>query len=757
MLYFKFMEHKETHESEQILPKKQLTGRERSNQNLKINRRPFTKEEAREMGKKGAEVSAQRRREKKLMSQAYAKVLTQKYNVNFEGETKRITGQRMIIEKIIPDILKKSDSASVRMMEEMRAATEGNLLKIDGELKTPPAVNYDPVYDICMSVLIFFSHAGKPAPLYTDAIFIVIEGGRSGGKTIQVIDIVLFLVCIREGPGIAVMFRNTKDDALSNIYPLIIERMATYGISDYFDITKKNITCRKNGVTIRFMGTDDLKRKGSGKGIPGLFLLFSDEAQYLKQDAIEIIIPTFLRTREDEDKKENKLENTEYLSKAFFSYNLEYENDPVHVEFAKNESRKNTVLHIHMDYTENYLCPKSIIQEAERMKATDYEGYLHVYKGEPIKKFKGSLWPKNLIDSITSGINYRRDNYIKVVIACDPAETNTEFSNEYGIQVEGKTFSGKGHHIKDLSGKMSPTEFAKKVIGAYYDYQANSVVVETNAGGDFIKSLILTIDPNIIIEEVKAKPGQSKVFRAIPVANICEQGMIEHINNGDQLLHKQLTRMTKNGFVGPSGESPDRVDAYCWGFISLFDLWDMKTQSLIFKQSMFNNAPDDYSIIYQNYFYVGFTKNMYGVLCFDIINKLDENKFVLTDYHKGKKINIITDLIEILNKTKAEIYIPDDTTGSRVNSELRKKFVGINTIESDYYISKPINERVTQILPFVSSGKICLSKDLINKTYENETGNLFINEILGYSDDDKTERPLLDALCNMIFYEGQIE
>lgn len=746
-------QHNEENQTE--LPKKTLTPRERSNLNLRRNRKLFTKEEAREMGKKGAEASAKKRREKKLMSEAYAQVLTKRYSIKIEGENKRVTGKRMIVEKIIPDILKRSDSASVRMLEEMREATEGNLLKVDGEINNKIKINYDPVYDICMSVLIFFSHAGKPAPIYTDKIFISIEGGRSGGKTYQIIDMVLFLICIRKSPGIAAMFRNTKEDALNNMYPYLIERMATYGITDYFEITKKIITCIENGVVIKFMGTDDLKRRGSGKGIPGLFLLYSDEAQYLNQGALEVLIPTFLRTREDENEEGNKLDGVEYLSKAFFSYNLEYENDPVHVEFAKNNSRADTVLHIHMDYLDNYLCPKSIIKEAERMKATDYEDYEHIYLGAPKRKFKGSLWPEELLKKIELDIPYRRENYAKIVIAVDPAETNTQYSNEYGIQVLGKTFNGEGHHIKDLSNKMSPVEFVDIVISSYYKYDADCIVIETNAGGDFIKSSILSKDPTVLIEEVKAKSGQSKAFRAIPVSNLCELNKIYHIDH-NLLLNKQLTRMTKDGFVGPAGESPDRVDAYCWGFIYLFDLWDMKTIEMVFKSSMFLPAPEDYNVLYKNISYVGFTKTMYGVLMFDFIKKRDDVKLVLVNYYKGKKIDTIKDISNILEKSKSEIYIPDDTTGTPVITELQREFVNINSVPTEYYINKPISERVTQILPLVASNKICLG-ELFNKTFDKETGNLFINEIVGYSDDDKTERPLLSALCNTLFYEGQIQ
>lgn len=717
----------------------------------------FTPEQAREYGKRGAAKSIETKRRNRLITDSYSKFLSKRYNVKLNDTEKKMSGKRMIEEKVIPEVMARADSSSVSMLREMREGLEGNLLKVDGEVKTVEAPDYDPVNELRLSVLSFFSHAGKICPLYTKKIFITMEGGRAGGKTYQGVDMFIFFVCIRKAPGIAVAFRNTEKEAIDDIYPFILQRIVHYGLTDYFDITAKKMVYIQNQVEIRFMGMDSRRKETEGglKGIPGLFTFFSDEAQYIRQEALDLIIPTFIRTRDDIEE-----ESPEYLSKAIFCYNLEYDNDPVHMEFAKNKSREDQVLHIHIEYTDNYLAKKSVIQEAERMKNSDYESWLHIYKGEPRRKFKGSLWPKELLKNINSNISFDRSNYVDVIIACDPAETNNDFSNENGIQVEGKTHLGEGHHIKDLSGKMSPREFAETAIQAFYLYKASSIVVEENAGGDYIKSLILEIDPNVIVIGVKAKSGQSKVYRAAPVANLCEMGRIKHINGGSVLLDKQLTRMTRNGFVGPSGESPDRVDAYCWGFIYLFDLWKMETKELIFKRSMFDSFPkkEEVKKSYENVLYLGFTKKLYGALLFDVIETDGQIYFVLSDYYKGEKINIIKDITDVLMKIKTVVvYIPDDTTGSKVAIELHKKFVHINTIDSEYYISKPLNERVTQILPFISDGRIKIYDDVMEKTFNNSFGNLFINEMLSYSDESKQEFPLLNALCNMIFYEGQIE
>ncbi|MGL2467702.1 hypothetical protein ACOWNJ_05555 [Helicobacter pylori] len=58
---------------------------------------------------------------------------------------------------------------------------------------------------------------------------------------------------------------------------------------------------------------------------------------------------------------------------------------------------------------------------------------------------------------------YLRDNYIQLLIACDPATTNKDYSNEYGVVVMGLKHDGVIHLIEDASGNYSPNEFCQRV------------------------------------------------------------------------------------------------------------------------------------------------------------------------------------------------------------------------------------------------------------------------------------------------------
>jgi hypothetical protein len=82
--------------------------------------------EARINGRKGGIKSVKVRREKKLLSEIYAEVIAELY----QEDIKKGTGSKFIIKKI----LQRKDSSSVGMWRELRDATEGSKVKIQGDV-----------------------------------------------------------------------------------------------------------------------------------------------------------------------------------------------------------------------------------------------------------------------------------------------------------------------------------------------------------------------------------------------------------------------------------------------------------------------------------------------------------------------------------------------------------------------------------------------------------------------------------------------
>ena len=148
-----------------------------------------------------------------------------------------------------------------------------------------------------------------------------------------------------------------------------------------------------------------------------------------------------------------------------------------------------------------------------------------------------------------------------VVIAIDPAVTSNEDSDETGIIVAGKGHDGHAYILADLSCRAHPAEVARRVVAAYHDYQANLVVAEVNNGGDYIRALLDTVDPNVGYRVVHATRG--KYLRAEPVAAIYERGRGHHVGRFDK-LEEQMTQ-----FEPGQTDSPDRLDALVWACVAL--------------------------------------------------------------------------------------------------------------------------------------------------------------------------------------------
>ena len=151
----------------------------------------------------------------------------------------------------------------------------------------------------------------------------------------------------------------------------------------------------------------------------------------------------------------------------------------------------------------------------------------------------------------------------KTIVAIDPAVSLAQSSNETGIIVASIGFDQQGYVLEDLSGKMSPTQWAMCAIEAYRRHQAALIVVEINNGGNMVEQVIKTIDASVQVKSVYAKQG--KKIRAEPIAALYEQGRISHVGSF-VTLEDQLCTFQPN----KKNCASDRMDALVWAFTELF-------------------------------------------------------------------------------------------------------------------------------------------------------------------------------------------
>lgn len=152
--------------------------------------------------------------------------------------------------------------------------------------------------------------------------------------------------------------------------------------------------------------------------------------------------------------------------------------------------------------------------------------------------------------------------FLRVVVAVDPAVSYSDSSDETGIIVAGETMDHSAVVLEDLSGRFHPTCWAPRVIEAYHRYNADRVVAEVNQGGDLVAEMLRSYDPTVSYKAVHATRG--KYVRAEPIAAFYEQGLVTHARAFPE-LEKQMCSYTPKH----TRKSPDRMDALVWALTEL--------------------------------------------------------------------------------------------------------------------------------------------------------------------------------------------
>lgn len=187
--------------------------------------------------------------------------------------------------------------------------------------------------------------------------------------------------------------------------------------------------------------------------------------------------------------------------------------------------------------------------------------------GEILEDTPGALWNMEMIEKTRINNNEQVQkpvDFVRVVVAIDPAVTAGEDSDDTGIVVVGKGRDGRGYVISDLTCHESPLGWANVALRAYDKYSADRIVAEVNNGGDMVETTIRTVRANVPYSKVHASRGKTK--RAEPISSLYEQGKISHIGQFPQLEDQMCTYVPDDN----TQKSPDRLDALVWGMTELF-------------------------------------------------------------------------------------------------------------------------------------------------------------------------------------------
>lgn len=184
------------------------------------------------------------------------------------------------------------------------------------------------------------------------------------------------------------------------------------------------------------------------------------------------------------------------------------------------------------------------------------------YEGQYGADMPDALWRREIIRRVDVA-----PDLVRIVVAVDPAVTNTPGSDETGIVVAGIDSAGLAYVLDDLSAKYDPIQWARAAVSAFDVHNADRIVGETNQGGDLVEQNLRTVRANLPFNAVTATRG--KAIRAEPIASLYERGKVFHVGEFTQ-LEDQMCSFRTDFDRKKAGYSPDRVDALVWALQSLF-------------------------------------------------------------------------------------------------------------------------------------------------------------------------------------------
>jgi phage terminase large subunit-like protein len=95
----------------------------------------------------------------------------------------------------------------------------------------------------------------------------------------------------------------------------------------------------------------------------------------------------------------------------------------------------------------------------------------------------GALWSYDLCEQCRVA---KAPQMKRVAIAADPAVSTGEDSDETSLVVCGPGEDNHGYILEDLSGIYSPVDWARRAVAAYHLHHADTIVAESNMGGDLV-------------------------------------------------------------------------------------------------------------------------------------------------------------------------------------------------------------------------------------------------------------------------------
>lgn len=400
--------------------------------------------------------------------------------------------------------------------------------------------------------------------------YYIFHSGRGCGKSVNII-ICLIILAAQEQMRILCV-REIMSSLSESVKATIEEWIERLGVSHLFVSTRDEIRCI-NGSVFLFRGLQT-SRAINIKSISNIKITFVEEAEAISEASWELLVPSVMRRKEKD-------------CSIICALNPRYEEDVIAQRFLLQKAPpKSYICKLTKDDNPFFYNTQLPAQMAHDEQTLSPASYRHKWLGEFLSASDDCLFNEAALRNMKEApAFYERENYVSVAVGVDPATTDKKFSNRYGVVVVGITKDGEFHVLENASSHFTPHEFALKTAEMYSKYKCDCAVVETNAGGDFVKAALIGVNAFMRVEEVRAT--QDKVKRSLPVANLAAMGKLKLFEIGRNELLRECKNMTIRGYTGAAGESPDMLDATAWAIYYLGKLRELDVEQSFFDMSVF--------------------------------------------------------------------------------------------------------------------------------------------------------------------------
>lgn len=419
----------------------------------------------------------------------------------------------------------------------------------------------------------------KPYPYHTIACY----GSRNSGKTQNIIRVALAHMLQSKDDILILRYIQVsiKQSSYSNIVQVINEE----GLSDYFNITTSYIQSKVTGARLEFRGI--YNQGESLKSLsPNFKIIIIEECSNVPMEDWNILLPTVYRF-------------DRVLVIPIF--NTSIVSNPTYKLFVNQNNEKIKEIYINADDLDKVGLLSDNMKELRakhKQQMTINEYNMHWL----------GLWQQSLANAIFSDecintlqtikqLHTIKDSN-KLIISYDPAVTSKNGvdiereSDKQGISVLQYTNDGVVNILELYNEIMSPDKAIELLNKLYKKYKADYILYESNQGGDFIKSLILSNNKSIVTKEYRSTQSKEKRAAMIIPSIFNHRIKLLDIENKNTLID-QMMNITMSGYI-IKDRSPDLLDSVVIGCIDLLELQQRETINLYTPIIENNNIEEFY-------------------------------------------------------------------------------------------------------------------------------------------------------------------